>query len=152
MSIKAREGRTKSLNALINKDTSVLGGIFNQAAKLQHIETLVLHHLPDESRDYYRVGNYQAGRLLLLTPSALQLTRFRYLKPELLLKLQTLLPELKDIELKVRPTPPASKEEPKGKPISEQTRLQLLELAKETDNPKLKSALTSIGKKQKSQQ
>ena len=145
VSIKARAGRTKSLNALINKDTSILGDIFDQAAKLKHIETLVLQNLPEDSREHYRVGNYQQGRLVLLTSSAIHLTRFRYLKPQLLADLRVSLPDLATIELKIRPHPPEPKPEKKGRPISNSTRKKLRELAEEVDNPKLKDALLRAG-------
>ncbi|MDR9468941.1 DciA family protein [Marinospirillum sp.] len=141
MSIKARAGRTKSLNALINKDTSILGDILGQAEKLKHIETLVLQKLPEDSRDFYRVGNFQQGRLVLLTSSAIHLTRFRYLKPQLLADLSECLPELSTIELKIRPLPPEPRKEKKGQPISGNTREKLRKLAEEVDNPKLKEAL-----------
>gem|GEM_PF-1657871 len=145
VSIKARAGRTKSLNALINKDTSILGDIFDQAAKLKHIETLVLQNLPEDSREYYRVGNYQQGRLVLLTSSAIHLTRFRYLKPQLLADLSGSLPHLSSIELKIRPQPPEPKPEKKGRPMSSRTREKLRKLAEEVDNPKLKEALLRAG-------
>lgn len=145
VSIKARAGRTKSLNALINKDTSILGDIFDQAAKLKHIETLVMQKLPEDSREFYRVGNYQQGRLVLLTSSAIHLTRFRYLKPQLLADLSDALPGLARIELKIRPQAPEPKPEKKGKPLTDTTRAKLRQLAEEVDSPKLKEALLRAG-------
>lgn len=145
MSIKARAGRTKSLNALINKDTSVLRHIFDQAAKLKQIETLVLQNLPENSRQDYRVGNFDGKRLILLTPSAIHLTKFRYLKPQLLAKLQQLLPGLQEIDLKIRPNKPVQEPQKKGRRISAKAREQLSQLAEEVDNPRLKASLQRIG-------
>jgi len=148
VSIKARAGRTKSLNALINKDTSILGDIFDQAAKLKHIETLVLQSLPEDTQNFYRVGNYQNGRLLLLTSSAIHLTRFRYLKPQLLAELKKSLPDLCQLELKIRPDTPQPKAEKKGIPLSSASREKLRELAEEVNSPKLKAALLRAGHSQ----
>lgn len=141
MSIKARAGRTKSLNALINKDTSILGQIFDQATRLKQIETLVLQSLPDEVSSYYRVANFEKGRLLLLTSSAIHLTRFRYLKPQLVAQLKQKLPSLETIELKIRPEAPQAVAEPKGKRLSSNAKEKLRQLADEVDNPRLKEAL-----------
>ncbi|SFC04713.1 hypothetical protein SAMN05660443_1307 [Marinospirillum celere] len=148
MSIKARVGRTKSLNALINKDTSVLRHIFDQAAKLKQIETLVLQKLPEASRTDYRVGNYSHGRLVLLTSSAVNLTKFRYLKPQLFTDLKAVLPDLQQLDLKIRPETPVKEPQKKGKPISNKARKQLSDLADEIDNPRLKESLQRLGRQQ----
>lgn len=152
MSIKARAGRTKSLNALINKDKSIIGQIFDRAAKLQQLETLVLQHLPEESRKDYRIGNFQQGKLVLFTTNALNLTRFRYFKPQLMQQLQQEFPSLINIEVKIRPASPQKKVTKKGKPISEQARQQIKQLAEEVEQPELKQALERLSQKKTSQQ
>ena len=152
MSIKARAGRTKSLNALINKDKSIIGQIFDRAAKLQQLETLVLQHLPEESRKDYRIGNFQQGKLVLFTTNALNLTRFRYFKPQLMQQLQQEFPSLINIEVKIRPASPQKKVTKKGKPISEQARQQIKQLAEEVEQPELKQALERLSQKTTSQQ
>lgn len=144
MSIKPRAGRIKSLSALINKDTSILGQVLNKASRLKQIETLLHDSLPEELNQLYRVGNYQNQKLLLLTSLASNLTRFRFVEAELLYKLQQHLPDLKKIEVKVRPSPPQVKQVQKKLIIPPASQKKLKLLAEQVDNPRLKAVLIRL--------
>lgn len=147
MSIKPRAGRIKSLSALINKDTSILGQVFNKAAHLKQIETLLHSFLPEELRNLYRVGSYESKKLLLLTSSASNLTRLRFFEAQLLYKLQQELPDLIKLEVKVRPAPPETKKVLKKLIISTASQDKLKSLAEEVDDPRLKAVLVRLGNK-----
>ncbi|SFX03394.1 DciA family protein [Marinospirillum alkaliphilum] len=144
MSIKARTGRTKSLNALINKDTSIFGQVLNKAAYLKQLETLVKAALPAELRDFFRVANYQNQRLTLLTGSAGNLTQLRFLEQELIRSLKKQLPELEKIEALVRPDPPPARPKIKKTRITPHARKVMAELANEIQHARLKASLHRI--------
>lgn len=148
MSIKPRAGRTKSLSALINKDTSILGQVFNKAAYLKQIETHLHSLLPEDFRQLYRVGSYQNQKLVLMTATASNLTRFRFIEAQLLYNLQQYLPDLIKIEVKVRPKPPVVKHEPKKLIIPPASKEKLRLLAEKTDNPALKAILIQLSNKE----
>ncbi|NLW03737.1 MAG: DUF721 domain-containing protein [Pseudomonadaceae bacterium] len=147
MSIKPRAGRTKSLNALINKDTSILGQVLNKATHLKHIETLLNNSLPEELGGLFRVANYQNQKLTLLTASASNLTRMRFFEAQLLYKLQQQLPELKSFEIKVRPSPPEVKKVIRKLTISMASQTKLRLLAEDINDPRLKAVLLRLGNK-----
>lgn len=148
MSIKARAGGTKSLNALINKDTSILGKILNKASYLKHLETILQQHLPEELKTAYRVANYQQQQLILLTSSAGYLTRMRFLQATLIQALKKELPGLQRIEVKVRPEPPAKRQQSHSRTISNHSRANLGKLAEQVDHPRLKAILQRLGQDQ----
>ncbi|MFK7160937.1 DciA family protein [Marinospirillum sp. MEB164] len=142
MSIKARAGQTKSLNSLINKDTSVLGALINRATQLKQIETHLKALLPDALRDEFRVADWQQQRLIIMASQATLLTYFRFAEPQIRQQLQQHYPELERIELKIRPRPPQPKTIPTKKiQLSNNTRTQLLALAEKEQHPDLKAAL-----------
>lgn len=147
VSIKPRAGRTKSLSALINKDASILGQVLNKAAYLKQIETLVHTYLPKEICENFRVGNYQDHRLVLITGSASNLTHMRFYEAKLLYQLQQKIPELKCIDIKVRPDPPKAKKVFKKLNIPPANQKQLRLLADEIDNPRLKAVLIRLSSK-----
>lgn len=148
MSIKARAGRTKSLNALINKDTSIFSRVLNKAATLKHLETLLHQELPEQLRRAYRVANYEQQKLVLMTGSAGFLTQMRFLEAELITRMQKHLPDLAKIEVKIRPEPPAPRPLRPTRPISEQARSNLGKLAQEVTNPRLKAVLERLSQNQ----
>ncbi|GLR63137.1 DUF721 domain-containing protein [Marinospirillum insulare] len=147
MSIKPRAGRTKSLSAIINKDTSILGQVLNKAAYLKQIETLVHNYLPKELASQFRVANFQNNRLALITPTASNLTHLRFFQAKLLYDLQQKIPELKSIDVKVRPNPPEPKKVFKKLNIPANSQNQLKLLAETTDNPQLKAVLLRLSQK-----
>lgn len=147
MSIKARAGRIKSLNALINKDTSIFSRVLNKAATLKHLETLLHQELPAELQTAYRVANYEQQKLTLITGSAGFLTRMRFLEPDLLIAMKKHLPDLARIEVKIRPEQPAPKPPRPTIPISDHARKTLGRLADEVDNPRLKAVLERLGQR-----
>jgi len=148
VSIKPRAGRTKSLSALINKDTSILGQVLNKAAYLKQIETMMRNCLPENLRNNFRVANYQNQKLVLITGRASNLTYMRFHEAKLLYQLQQKIPELKSIDVKVRPDPPEVKKELKRLNIPPANKKQLRVLADETDNPHLKAVLIRLSNKQ----
>ncbi|MBE0505376.1 MAG: DUF721 domain-containing protein [Marinospirillum sp.] len=153
MSIKARAGRIKSLSALINKDTSIFSRVLSKAATLKHLETLLHQELPAELRTAYRVANYEEQKLILITGSAGFLTQMRFLEPGLIVAMKKHLPDLRRIEVKIRPELPAPKPSRPTKPISPHARQILGKLAEQVDNPRLKAVLERLGKqKQKDEQ
>lgn len=147
VSIKPRAGRTKSLNALINKDTSILGQVLNKATHLKQIETRLHDCLPEELRGLFRVANYENQKLILLTASASNLTRMRFFQAQILYKLQQHLPDLKSFEIKVRPEPPQVKKVITKLNISAASQTKLKLLAEEVNDPRLKAVLIRLGNK-----
>lgn len=147
VSIKPRAGRTKSLSALINKDTSILGQVLNKAAYLKQIETMLHNYLPENISKYFRVGNYENKNLVLITGSASNLTLMRFYEVKLLYQLQQQIPDLKSIDVKVRPNPPEAKKVVRKLNIPPSNQKQLALLAEETDNPRLKAVLLRLSKK-----
>lgn len=148
MSIKPRAGRTKSLNALINKDTSILGQILNKADYLKQIETMLHGFLPEELRQFYRVANYENQKLVLITGSASNLTRMRFFEAQLVYQLQQKIPELKGLEVKVRPDPPKVKQVILKLNLPAASQEQLKRLAEDVEDPRLKAVLTRLGNRQ----
>lgn len=145
MSIKARLGQTKSLNSLINKDTSVLGVLINKATQLKQIETHLTSLLPEALRDAFRVADWQQQRLILMASQATLLTYFRFAEPQIRQQLQQHYPDLERIELKIRPLPPQPKKIPAKKmQITKATRAQLLAMAEKETHPQLKAALMTL--------
>jgi hypothetical protein len=147
VSIKARAGRIKSLNALINKDTSIFSRVLNKAATLKHLETLLHQELPLELQTAYRVANYEQQKLILITGSAGFLTRMRFLEPGLVAAMKKHLPDLLRIEVKIRPEQPAPKPPRPTKPISPHARQTLGKLAEQVDNPRLKAVLERLSQR-----
>jgi len=147
VSIKPRAGRTKSLSALINKDTSILGQVLNKAAYLKQIETMMRSYLPKDIADNFRVANYQNHKLALVTGSASNLTQMRFFEAKLLYQLQQKIPDIKSIDIKVRPNPPEPKKAFKKLIIPSANKKQLKLLADETDNPRLKAVLIRLSNK-----
>lgn len=147
VSIKPRAGRTKSLNALINKDTSILGQVLNKANQLKQTEALVHSFLPEELGKLFRVANYQNHKLTLLTASASNLTQMRFFQAQLLYQLQQHLPDLKGFDIKVRPEPPKVEQVFIKLNISAASRAQLKNLAEDVTDPRLKAVLLRLGNK-----
>lgn len=147
VSIKPRAGRTKSLNTLINKDTSILGQMLNKATQLKNTETLVRSFLPEELGKLFRVANYQNQKLTLLTASASNLTQMRFLQAQLLYKLQQHLPDLKGFDIKVRPEPPKVEQVFIKLNISAASKTKLKLLAEDVKDPRLKAVLIRLGNK-----
>ncbi|WP_416884954.1 DciA family protein [Marinospirillum sp.] len=153
MSIKARAGQTKSLNSLINKDTSVLGALINRATKLKQIETHLTALLPEALRNEFRVADWQQQRLILMASQATLLTYFRFAEPQIRMQLQQHYPDLERIELKIRPRPPQPKTIPTKKiQLSDVTREQLLSMADQEEHPELKAALIMLAKSHQAEQ
>lgn len=150
MSIKARAGRIKSLNALINKDTSIFSRVLSKAARLKHLETLLQQELPSELQTAYRVANYEQQKLILMTSSAGFLTRMRFLEPALITAMQKHLPDLVRIEVKIRPESQKPRPSKPTQPISAHARLSLGRLAEEVDNPRLKAVLERMSQQNRS--
>lgn len=147
VSIKPRAGRTKSLNALISKDTSILGQVLNKATQLKQTEALVHSFLPEELAKLFRVANYQNQKLTLLTASASNLTQMRFFQAQLLYKLQQHLPDLKGFDIKVRPEPPKVEKVFTKLIISAASQTKLKLLAEDVKDPRLKAVLIRLGNK-----
>lgn len=147
MSIKLRAGRTKSLSALIGKDSSNLSNILTRVDLLDQLDTLLNNNLPSNLHNLYRVANYKDGCLILFTPTATNLTHWRFVSAKILANLQQKLPTLQKIEVKVRPQAPKRVNTNKPLPISVASAEKLSDLAADTDNPRLKAALLKLASK-----
>ena len=145
----------KKLAQIFQDPTTELGKMLKKVFKINELENNINDFIPKELAPFTRLGNYENGKLVLLTSSGIWATKLHFLIPDIRTKLRSQ-PQwagLRNIEIKVAPhllteidLKPEVKEalQPLSKTSSELLKRTADELSDTPESNALKAALLRL--------
>ena len=115
MSRSRRSRPWKTIRSVVADDTSVLGALARRALELRRCEDSLKGYLDTSGAESLRVAAIEKDAIVVVVDSAARSARLRFLAPRIVAHAAGALgrPELKRIEVRVRPAPPERQERPR---------------------------------------
>ena len=136
-----------SLRHILQHPSAGLKRCMHHAQLLNNLSAVVLPLLPKPLARHCQIVNWRNGVLIMGTDSAVWATRLRYLKPKIIHRLQRhpALQSIKDIMIRVQPTPPPFRTKRSFRvEMSPATAGMVFRLAGEINSPELSDALQRL--------
>lgn len=142
---------SKKIHAFLQSENQSLQTLFAKVRELDELHNKVMRYLAPHLTDYCRVASLTANKLTIIVANASIATQLRLQTPDLLrvLKQDTTLKKIQDIQCKVRPFSTSSRLQPLVKPtamqpLSTATAEIVRAIAESLQDPNLKRILLTI--------